>query len=282
MYIPHPLMGAIYGSWQPADAAKKPKLVGNSDNAYSFLPAVAPGTTPDTNIGMAHNGLLARSAATRLYASTRDKSYPTLVHPRHVSRADRFPVAPSLASPARTSACTMPPNFLVRSHPTLPVSRTPPRLTTPLARISSTTGITMTPTRPTESTRTPYTPVPQAAPTPRKLFVPLPRLLRGAVFPTLPVSTLPDVFHAILDAPKPRTHPTKFVFEWTPAAAANNLAVPRRYAGDLRAALAAQPFSTLSPGSKFRPAYLLAPLLSCHPYGRHSPSALPTGQNSPF
>jgi hypothetical protein len=35
--------------------------------------------------------------------------------------------------------------------------------------------------------------------------------------------------------------------------------------GHLRAALAAQPFSMLSPGSEFRPAHQLAPLLSRHP-----------------
>ena len=92
-------------SRQPADAAKKPKLVGNSDNAYSFLPAAAPGTTPDTNIGMAHNGLLTRSAAARLHASTRDTSYPTLVPPQHVKRAVRFPVAISLASLDRIRPC---------------------------------------------------------------------------------------------------------------------------------------------------------------------------------
>ena len=39
----------------------------------------------------------------------------------------------------------------------------------------------------------------------------------------------------------------------------------RPYSGDLRAALAAQPFSTISPGSEFRPAHILAPLLSRHP-----------------
>ena len=92
-----------------------------------------------------------------------------------------------------------------------------------------------------------------------------PRLPRGAVFPPLPLSTLPDVFHAIIDAPQPNTHTTEFVFEWTPAAAANNLAVLRRHAGNLRVALAMQPFSTISPGSEFRPARTLAPLLSHHP-----------------
>jgi hypothetical protein len=35
--------------------------------------------------------------------------------------------------------------------------------------------------------------------------------------------------------------------------------------GDSRTALATQPFSTLSPGSEFGPAHLLAPLLLCHP-----------------
>ena len=99
----------------------------------------------------------------------------------------------------------------------------------------------------------------------RKLIVPIPRLPFGAVFPPLPLLTLPDVFHAILDAPPSRTHTTAFHFDWTPAAAAHNLAVLRRYKGDLRVALASQPFSTISPGSEFRPAHLLAPLLSCHP-----------------
>jgi hypothetical protein len=98
------------------------------------------------------------------------------------------------------------------------------------------------------------------------LIVPIPRLPFGAVFPPLPLLTLPDVFHAILDAPPPsRTHTTAFQFDWTPAAAAHNLAVLRRYEGDLSVAIASQPFSTISPGSEFRPAHLLAPLLSCHP-----------------
>ena len=109
------------------------------------------------------------------------------------------------------------------------------------------------------------TPTLQTTPAPRKSFVPLPRLLFGSVFPLLPASTLSDVLHAILDDPQPRTHPTEFVFEWTTAAATQNLTVLRRYGGDLRTALAAQPFSTLSPGSEFRPVHMLAPLLSRHP-----------------
>ena len=39
----------------------------------------------------------------------------------------------------------------------------------------------------------------------------------------------------------------------------------KRYALDLDAALRAQPFSALTPGSEFRPTELLAPLLSAHP-----------------
>ncbi|KAI2507350.1 hypothetical protein MHU86_7070 [Fragilaria crotonensis] len=69
----------------------------------------------------------------------------------------------------------------------------------------------------------------------------------------------------ILDAPQPTTHTTEFRFKWTHEAAAHNLAVLRRYALDLGAAMDAQPFSAVTPGSEFRPAALLAPLLSAHP-----------------
>ena len=55
-------------------------------------------------------------------------------------------------------------------------------------------------------------------------------------------------------------------FEWTTAAATHNLAIIRRYGGNLRTPLAAQPFSTLSPGSEFRLAHQLAPLLLRHPF----------------
>ena len=237
-------------SRQSADAAKKPKLVGQSDNAYSFLPAAVPGISPDPIIDVA-DGLLARSAAARLHASTRDASALLLAYPRHVARAARSPTDPSLASlapPTLTSARPPTPRLFDRSHSPLPASRTPPLSTTILTRTLSVS-----------------TPAPSAATPPRKSFVPLPRLPDGAVFPSLPRLLLSDVFHAILDATQPRTHPTAFVFDWTPAAAAHNLAVLRRHAGDLRVALAAQPFSTLSPGSEFRSAQILAPLLSRHP-----------------
>ncbi len=108
-------------------------------------------------------------------------------------------------------------------------------------------------------------PTPHTLPAPRYSFVPLPRLLCGLLFPLLPVTILPDMLHAILAAAQPRMHTTEFVFEWTMAAATHNLAVLRRYGGNLSTALAAQPFLSLSPGSEFRAAQLLAPLPSRHP-----------------
>ena len=55
----------------PADAAKKPKLVGNSDNTDIALSAAPPWTLPHTTLGLVNNALLKRSAAAKLYASTR-------------------------------------------------------------------------------------------------------------------------------------------------------------------------------------------------------------------
>ena len=82
----------------------------------------------------------------------------------------------------------------------------------------------------------------------------------------LPVLTLLDVLHAILDAPQPRTHTTGFVFEWTTAAVlTQNFAVIRRNGGNLRTALAAQPFSTLLSGLEFRPVHMRAPFPSRYP-----------------
>ena len=68
-----------------------------------------------------------------------------------------------------------------------------------------------------------------------------------------------------MDAPQPSTQPTAFRFEWSTAAADHNLAVLQTHALDLETALAAQPFSSITPGSEFRPAELLAPFLSLHP-----------------
>jgi hypothetical protein len=99
-------------------------------------------------------------------------------------------------------------------------------------------------------------------------LVPLPTLPLPHIdspFPRLPEPRLADALASILHAPPPLTHPTEFRFEWSPEAASHNLAVLRRYALDVGAALHAQPFSAVSPGSEFRPPAALAPLLSAHP-----------------
>ena len=61
-------------------------------------------------------------------------------------------------------------------------------------------------------------------------------------------------------------YPVAFRFEWSDEAARHhNFEILKEVDLDLAAALAAQPFSTLTPGSEFRPAHLLAPFLSRHP-----------------
>ncbi|KAI2490851.1 hypothetical protein MHU86_23704 [Fragilaria crotonensis] len=114
------------------------------------------------------------------------------------------------------------------------------------------------------------------ADTPRPLpgkfpsLVPLPTIpLPNVDSPfTTPEPRLADALATILHSGQPRTHATEFRFDWTHDAARHNLAVLKRYALDLDAALRAQPFSALTPGSEFRPTELLAPLLSAHPSGR--------------
>ncbi|KAI2512434.1 hypothetical protein MHU86_1887 [Fragilaria crotonensis] len=96
--------------------------------------------------------------------------------------------------------------------------------------------------------------------------IPLPNV--DSPFPRLPEPRLADALATILHSGQPRTHATEFRFDWTHDAARHNLAVLKRYALDLDAALRAQPFSALTPGSEFRPTELLAPLLSAHPSGR--------------
>ena len=65
--------------------------------------------------------------------------------------------------------------------------------------------------------------------------------------------------------PPVKTHPVAFRFEWSDNAARHNIAFLRQFRLDLAATIAAQPFSTITPGSEFRPATLLAPFLSRHP-----------------
>jgi hypothetical protein len=99
--------------------------------------------------------------------------------------------------------------------------------------------------------------------------VPLPTIPLSFVdspFPRpLPEGRLTDAIASVLGAQKPTTQPTAFRFEWSIAAADHNLAVLQQHALDLETALAAQPFSSLTPGSEFRPVELLAQSLLIHP-----------------
>ena len=73
------------------------------------------------------------------------------------------------------------------------------------------------------------------------------------------------LLEAVLHLPPIPTHPVAFRFEWSADAARHNFNILKSFDLDLAAALAAQPFSTLTPGSEFRLAHLLAPFLSRHP-----------------
>ena len=75
--------------------------------------------------------------------------------------------------------------------------------------------------------------------------------------PPPPVDGMPPlVLHEILSKvvawQSPTPSPPEFRFEWSPAAR-HNLLVLRKYHMDLDAAIRAQPFSTLTPGSEFCP-----------------------------
>jgi hypothetical protein len=115
--------------------------------------------------------------------------------------------------------------------------------------------------------------------------VPLPTIPLPFVdspFPPLPEGRLADALASILGAPQPMTWPTEFRFEWSTEAADHNLAVLQRHALDLDIALAAHPFSSLTPGSEFRPVELLAPLLSLHPLWPKFQERISTGAEFPL
>jgi hypothetical protein len=115
--------------------------------------------------------------------------------------------------------------------------------------------------------------------------VPLPTIPLPFVdspFPPLPEGRLADALASILGAPQPTTQPTEFRFKWSIASAEHNLAVLQRHALDLETALAAQPFSSLTPGSEFRPVALLAPLLSMHPLWPKFLERISTGAELPL
>ena len=115
--------------------------------------------------------------------------------------------------------------------------------------------------------------------------VPLPRIplpFVNSPFSPLLEGRLADALASILGAPQPTTRPTEFRFKWSTEAADHNLAVLQRHALDLDIALAAQPFSSLTPGSEFRPVELLAPLLSLHPLWPKFQERISTGADFPL
>lgn len=76
---------------------------------------------------------------------------------------------------------------------------------------------------------------------------------------------LAELLRSILYWTAPPTSVPEFSFRWSPLAAKTNLEILQRYDMDLGKALEAQPFSTLTIGSEFRPTPVLEPLLQHHP-----------------
>jgi hypothetical protein len=81
----------------------------------------------------------------------------------------------------------------------------------------------------------------------------------------MPPLVLRDILSDIVAWSSPAPAPTEFRFEWSDSAARHNLHILQRYDMDLDRAIRAQPFSSLSLGSEFRPVSVLAPLCQHHP-----------------
>ena len=157
-------------------------------------------------------------------------------------------------------------------HAVLTTAHRPPRYTTPHS------GIPL----PETDRIAPAAPLPHGKYT---RHVPLPTLPLPYVdspFPLLPENRLADALSSVLDTPQPVTSATEFRFEWSLEAAAHNLDVLRRYSLDLGAALRAQPFSALTPGSEFRSTTSLAPFLSMHPLWPHFQERISEGAAFPL
>jgi hypothetical protein len=151
---------------QPSDAAKKPKLVGNSDITYNDFP-LAPFRTPTNEpVGWVLNTLLDRSAAARLHATTRGNPSP------HSSQAPPAPTTVTTRSVGLTDSLNA--HALARSqnpHPQAALSVTSPaswRIRTSPSSCCAGSHVTSPPTL-AAATPTPddTTPTPQTLPTPR-------------------------------------------------------------------------------------------------------------------
>ena len=80
----------------------------------------------------------------------------------------------------------------------------------------------------------------------------------------MPPLVLGSIIERTLAWESPTPQPSEFRFEWNKDAARHNLNILRRYGMDLDRAINAQPFSSVSFGSEFRPISVLAPLLGRH------------------
>ena len=81
----------------------------------------------------------------------------------------------------------------------------------------------------------------------------------------MPPIVLADILTDILAWDSPAPHPPSFLFEWSMDAAQHNLRVLQEHNCNLREAIWAQPFSSITPGSEFRPVSVLERLCGNHP-----------------
>ena len=161
-----------------------------------------------------------------------------------------------------------------------PNDATSPRTVVPLESIAP-----EPPPQPTQSSIDAAT-CSTCAPSGKSSLVPLPLLpfpSPSAVFPPLPTPRLANALEdAILAFCHKPTRPSEFRFERSADAAAHNWGLLQRYDLDLDSAFRAQSFSTLTFGSEFRPAHLLAPLLSLHPLWRRFVERITDGAAFPL
>jgi hypothetical protein len=244
--------------------SKKPKPLGHNDTAYLSTPTLTVAARPArTSVPLRSDS---SRTATRSFITADEPSAP----PADVGYS-RLTASATTTRPVDDGysrlATAKRPRPVDDGRSRLAVDKRP-RPASPTGDTLGTLTVPVTPPFPTSPVvpATPRLPPVPVSPPPQCKFVPVPRLLSPADrFPCLPVGRLPAALHALLHAPPVPTHPVDFRFEWTDAAAAHNLRVLRRFNLDLAAAIAAQPFSAVTPGSEFRPAAQLAPFLSRHP-----------------
>ena len=162
---------------QPAEAAKKPKLVGNSDLAYTDLPLDPRWMPTNKPVLRTNSNLLEHSAAARLHASTRGSTSPHVLQAL-LEPAITRPFAPlgSLDAHAIAGAQTVRPQAAL-----LFPSPAPRRVRTPTSSC---------PARPHVPSTLTGVPTPHTLPAQRQSFVRLPPPALFALW--IDVSTAPS------------------------------------------------------------------------------------------